>query len=211
MASLERPGFHYSFSCCLQDLAPVMMKALFLPCLDSAQKAPESTVQPGCPRMGSTQLDVHRLRCKLLSMIPSVVKCSSDSSWFWRSVMPRCEDWLGSYVDWMIAAGRRSTLDNGPYLAMFGELSIRQMPSCSTLQAFLGHVNVCLYLHVRQHTRFWSIAQAPLVYTVTFRAIYERSITASGAGMTPFCCHNAGSAHLPVRTRACSHVLQNGQ
>lgn len=146
MDSLNRPGLVFSYSCCLQDLAPVMMKALFLPCFDSAQEAPESAEQPGLSRVGTTPLNVHRVRYKLLSMIPSLVKGSSDSSWFWRNAMPHCSDWLGGYVDWMIDAQKRSTLDIGPYLAISGEQPMWQMPSCSTFQALLGPVNVGLCL-----------------------------------------------------------------
>ena len=140
----DRPGLVHTFWCCLQGLAPLMMKALFLPCFNSAQETPESAEQPGLSRVGTTPLNVHRVRYKLLSIIPSLVKSSSDSSWFWSNATPHCSDWLGGYVDWMIDAGKRSTLDIGPYLGIFGEQRMWQMPSCSTSQAFLGHVNVCL-------------------------------------------------------------------
>ena len=87
-------------------------------------------MQPCSSRVGFAQLNVHQVRYNLLSMIPSLIKGSSDSSWFWSNAMPHCPDWLGGYVDWMIDAGKSSTLDIGPYLAIFGEQPMWQMPSC---------------------------------------------------------------------------------
>ena len=116
-----QPQIFTIWACCLQDLAFVLIQALFQPCLMSAQEEGQPAELPGYPHVGFMPLGRHLTRYHLLSMMPSVIKGTDSGLWFWQNAMPLCPGWLEDYIDWMVDKGNGATIDIGPYLAVFGK------------------------------------------------------------------------------------------